>query len=170
MSAFPHLFGAKCTHKITMVIASLTRVFSIKSDAEMAYTISFSSFHRNKVYLGSEVLTAVVMKSSIFWDIMPCRLPPAFTLVSCSAYSTLNMEAICSSETSVDFEIHGVIIEYSTLRGLLHSPKQKFTHKFPKRLEAVTASCFCFTTSVTTLGLKELNFLCGRVPCSIFYL
>jgi hypothetical protein len=31
-------------------------------------------------YLGSEVLTAVVMKSTIF-----C-LPPAFTLVSCSAY------------------------------------------------------------------------------------
>jgi hypothetical protein len=29
----------------------------------------------------------------------------AFTLVSCSAYySTLNMEAICSSETSVDFQ------------------------------------------------------------------
>jgi hypothetical protein len=32
-------------------------------------------------------------------------LPPAFTLVSCSAYSsTLKMEAICSSETSVDIQ------------------------------------------------------------------
>jgi hypothetical protein len=32
-------------------------------------------------------------------------LPPAFTLVSCSAYSsTLKMEVICSSETSVDFQ------------------------------------------------------------------
>jgi hypothetical protein len=31
--------------------------------------------------------------------------PPAFTLVSCSTYSsTLKMEAICSSETSVNFE------------------------------------------------------------------
>jgi hypothetical protein len=30
----------------------------------------------------------------------------AFTLVSCSAYpSTLKMEAICSSETSVDFQL-----------------------------------------------------------------
>jgi hypothetical protein len=30
---------------------------------------------------------------------------PAFTLVSCSAYfSTLNMKAACSSETSVDFK------------------------------------------------------------------
>jgi hypothetical protein len=32
-------------------------------------------------------------------------LSPAFTLVSCSAYSsTLKMETICSSETSVDFQ------------------------------------------------------------------
>jgi hypothetical protein len=62
-----------------------------------------------------EVLTAVVMKSSIFLDIMPCSplkvgrrfggSPPAFTLLSCSVYSsTLKMEAICSSETSVDFQ------------------------------------------------------------------
>jgi hypothetical protein len=34
-----------------------------------------------------------------------CCLPPAFTLVSCSAYSsTLKMEAIYSPETSVDFQ------------------------------------------------------------------
>jgi hypothetical protein len=33
------------------------------------------------------------------------HLPPAFTLVCCSPYSsTLNMEAICSSETSVEFQ------------------------------------------------------------------
>jgi hypothetical protein len=31
-------------------------------------------------------------------------LPPASTLVSCSAYSTLKIEAICSSGTSVDFQ------------------------------------------------------------------
>jgi hypothetical protein len=31
--------------------------------------------------------------------------PPAYMLVSCSAYFfTLNMEVICSSETSVDFQ------------------------------------------------------------------
>jgi hypothetical protein len=84
---------------------------------------------RYKKSVGFEVLTAVVMKSSIFWDIMPCSpleisrrfggiyrlhlqgriinrarnqresrwhsLPPAFTLVSCSAYS---------SEMPVDFQ------------------------------------------------------------------
>jgi hypothetical protein len=35
----------------------------------------------------------------------PECLPPAFTLLSCSVYSsTLKMVAICSSETSVDFQ------------------------------------------------------------------
>jgi hypothetical protein len=69
-------------------------------------------------------------KSTIFWDITPCNslkvnrrfggtycfylhaeepassagFPPAFTLVSCSAYSTLKMEATRSSETSVNFQ------------------------------------------------------------------
>jgi hypothetical protein len=40
-----------------------------------------------------------------------CRcLPPAFTEVFCSAYfSDLKMEATCSSETSVDSGLHGVI-------------------------------------------------------------
>jgi hypothetical protein len=80
-----------------------------------------------------EVFTAVVTKSIIFWDITPCSplsvnrrfggtnrlhlqgvkisvkvelcLPPAFTLVSCSAYfSTPKMGAPCSSEMSVDFQ------------------------------------------------------------------
>jgi hypothetical protein len=63
-----------------------------------------------------------VMDNSIFWDITLCipskvnrrfggtcrkafYLPHAFTLVSCSAYSsTLKMEATCSSEMSVSFQ------------------------------------------------------------------
>jgi hypothetical protein len=90
------------------------------------------------------------MKSTVFWDIMPCSplkvkrrfggtnclhlqgqrirrarnqselsLPPAFTLVSCSAYSsTLKIEAICSSQTSVYFQqmTRRYIPEYSTLQ------------------------------------------------------
>jgi hypothetical protein len=85
-------------------------------------------------HVGFEVLTAVVTKSSLFWDITPCSplkdnrrfggtcllhlqgwrisqarnhvcLPPAFTLVSCLAYSsTLKIEETWSSETSVDFQ------------------------------------------------------------------
>jgi hypothetical protein len=41
--------------------------------------------------VGFEVLTAVVMKSSIFWDITPCSLLKASLAYS----STLTMEAIC---------------------------------------------------------------------------
>jgi hypothetical protein len=44
----------------------------------------------------------------MFWrNILPpsSGLPPAFTLVSCSAYFfTLKMRAICSSEKLVDFQ------------------------------------------------------------------
>jgi hypothetical protein len=70
-------------------------------------------------HVGFEVLTAVVLNSIICWDITPCSpskgnrrlggtelwLQPAFTLVSCPAYSsTLKVEAICSSETSVEYQ------------------------------------------------------------------
>jgi hypothetical protein len=62
---------------------------------------------------GSEVLTAVAMKSTIFWDITPSSplkvnrslLATFFHAGSFSAYSsTLKMEAICSSRTSVNFQ------------------------------------------------------------------
>jgi hypothetical protein len=58
--------------------------------------------------------------SSIFWDITPCSLlkinrrfafmfnlclPPAFTSVSCLAYSSvLKMEVTCSFEITADFQ------------------------------------------------------------------
>jgi hypothetical protein len=62
----------------------------------------------------------VIMKSSVVWDITPCSplkadgkqcLPSALTLVSCSAYfSSLKMEAICSSKRRLTFNgLHGVI-------------------------------------------------------------
>jgi hypothetical protein len=44
---------------------------------------------RKVTYVGFEVLIAVVMKSTIVWDIMPCSplsVNRCFTLVSCSAY------------------------------------------------------------------------------------
>jgi hypothetical protein len=59
------------------------------------------------------MVTVVEMKWSVFWDITSCSLlkvnpelclPSAFTLLSCSAYSTLRMEEIYSSETSLDFQ------------------------------------------------------------------
>jgi hypothetical protein len=98
--------------------------------------------------VGFEVLTAVVIKSTIFWDITPCSplgvnrrfggtsrlhlqhrrtsrararfcFPPAFAMVSCSAYSsTLKMEAIISSETLVDTQ--RTTRRYITEDGTLH--------------------------------------------------
>jgi hypothetical protein len=45
------------------------------------------------------------MKTSFLWDITPKVNRPAFTLISCMAYSsTLKMEAEYSSEKSVDFQ------------------------------------------------------------------
>jgi hypothetical protein len=71
--------------------------------------------------IGVEVLTAVIMKSSIFWDIIPHSLlkvnqhvretfypcfAACFMLVSCLAYSsTLEMEATCSYEMLIDFQL-----------------------------------------------------------------
>jgi hypothetical protein len=52
--------------------------------------------------VGFEFLTAVVMKSFIFWELC---LPPAFMLLFWLAYAvTLMMEVTCSSEISVDFQ------------------------------------------------------------------
>jgi hypothetical protein len=56
---------------------------------ELRSTLPFPScFLYNAKFLASRLLS----------------LPLAFTLVSCSAYSTLKMEVICSSKTSVEFQ------------------------------------------------------------------
>jgi hypothetical protein len=59
------------------------------------------------VLLGFEVFTAVILKSIIFWDMTPCN-PLSFKTYVCLLVfaelisSTLKMEAICSSETSIE--------------------------------------------------------------------
>jgi hypothetical protein len=72
---------------------------------EIFYIIQFETY--SIICTGLEVLAAVVTRSYIIWDIRQTALlylPPAFKLVSCSASSSiLKMEAICSSETSVEF-------------------------------------------------------------------
>jgi hypothetical protein len=51
--------------------------------------------------VGSAVLTSVVIKRPVSWDITLC----CFMLLSCLALSsTLKMELICSSETSFNFQ------------------------------------------------------------------
>jgi hypothetical protein len=61
-------------------------------------------------YVGFEVLTAMVMKRTIFWGITPCsplsvnrRFGGTYRVKAGQLIlSTLKMEVICSSETSVD--------------------------------------------------------------------
>jgi hypothetical protein len=69
-------------------------------------------FTKSSYWLISRFLTTFIMtfwtQCSYFRDITPCnpltiQLTWLSRLLSCSAYSTLKMEAICSSETSVDF-------------------------------------------------------------------
>jgi hypothetical protein len=133
----------------------LPRAYELMLSRKQAVSRKFVSWSDyNLEHSRSDVRTAVIMNSSVFWDITPCislkvnqrfggtwchYLPgrrisqvrnrresrwkveqsafrnfglhwqlkscllTAFTLMSCSAYSsTLKMEAKCSSETSVD--------------------------------------------------------------------
>jgi hypothetical protein len=82
------------------------------------------------VYVGFEALTPMVAKIPTFWNITPCiplkinrrcgatcpifrvdKRTSAFTFVSCLAYSsTLKIEAICPSDTSLTLnELNGRI-------------------------------------------------------------
>jgi hypothetical protein len=71
----------------------------------------YSSFKVNRrfggpyrLHLQGRRISRARYQSESRWQASLC-LPPAFTLVSCSAYSpTLKMEAICSSEMSVNFQ------------------------------------------------------------------
>jgi hypothetical protein len=56
--------------------------------------------------VGFEVFTALTMKNAVFWDVALCRScdnlqPPAHACSSLADFSTLKMEAMLSSETSV---------------------------------------------------------------------
>jgi hypothetical protein len=103
-----------------------------------------------RVYVRIFILTAMVMKSSVFCDITPCSplnvnrcfggtwrlhiqgqprkkpewlcLPPTFMLVSCLDYSsTPKWGATCSSETSLDFQrLHSVISQKIDLFMLVY--------------------------------------------------
>jgi hypothetical protein len=65
----------------------------------------------NYVYVGFEVLTAVAMKSSVFWDIMQCSSETSRRL---EGEYRLKMEAIYCSETS-DSQLHGVTTQKTVL-------------------------------------------------------
>jgi hypothetical protein len=57
-----------------------------------------------------------------FYQKQKCKslsFPSAFTLVSCSAFSNLKMEAVCSSEMSVDFQ--RITWRYISKESTLHN-------------------------------------------------
>jgi hypothetical protein len=78
-----------------------------------------------------EILTEVVMKSLIFWDITPCslvKLTAVFKHVSglaCS--STPKMEGTCSLETLADFQTNApyYISEARTLHPKISIKKEE---------------------------------------------
>jgi hypothetical protein len=67
-------------------------------------------------------------------------LPPAFKQVSCSASSTLKMEATCPSETSVDFQLNArpyipadeTLHSYAPTRRLIYSASHELSILFIK--------------------------------------
>jgi hypothetical protein len=72
-----------------------------------------SQIHPNiGTYVGVVVITTVVLKSSVFWDITPCsplKVNRCFGgacrwFFAWLILSTLKMEATCSSETSVELQ------------------------------------------------------------------
>jgi hypothetical protein len=104
----------------------------------MTYLRGLENWRRNIVMTcnWAERFNFLYIKSAIFWDITPCSLLKVYRRfgetyrwaryqrdsrwqaeVSCSAYSTLKMEAVCFSETSVAFHLttRCYIPEYRTL-------------------------------------------------------
>jgi hypothetical protein len=103
----------------------------------------FPQLHNYKIiHVGFEIITAVVMKCSVFRDIRPrsplkvkgrlhledrsidrAQLATCVVLVHWLAYSsTMKMEAIYSSETLVDFQrtTRRYILEAGTLQKMVH--------------------------------------------------
>jgi hypothetical protein len=125
----------------------IRRIKTEESMTKTCSSATLSNFHTRSPR--NEPETMAWLKNSMFWDITPCsplkvnrrfvltcRLHlhgrrisqtenqlcwlPAFALLSCSAYSlTLEMEATCSSKTSVEFQ--RTTRRYTPEDGTLHN-------------------------------------------------
>jgi hypothetical protein len=101
----PSLFGA-----ILNSCSCLLLVYSMVGWEPSRLILSYGDPMGAKVHFYIPLPFPVPTKTSG----QPISLAPGSVLVSCSAYLTLKMEVICSSETSVDFHLifnglHGVI-------------------------------------------------------------
>jgi hypothetical protein len=133
-------------------------------------------------------LTAVVMKSTIFWDTTLCSplkvsrrfggsyhlhflgrrisrarnqglcLPPAFTLVSCAAYSsTQKMEAICSPNRRLTFNgLHGAISKKIVLFNIKLSSKIRLIESSPLGSHVTGCEFWVFFLLYIVLHLSDL--------------
>jgi hypothetical protein len=106
------------------------------------------------------------MKSSILWDIKLCSmlkdnrlcLPPAFTLVSCSAYSsTLKMEAFLRN-------VMWLSTDYTVLypRRTLHNHAARTSKPTREYItSAATGKCLSSSSQATGCTLSFYRFLLG---------
>jgi hypothetical protein len=109
------------------------------------------------------------------------NLPPAFTLVSSSAYSSvLKIKAICSSETSVDFQRNTrcYFPEDGTLQGWCYFNVQNETHytKFLVVIPILTSQCILHCTSaylqealITVSTTWRFGEICQTLNFGIIY-
>jgi hypothetical protein len=87
---------------------------------------SATKTRNNRRIVGFEVFTAVTMKNAAFWGVAPCRcgrLNRCFGGSSLVDFSTLKMEAIRSSETSVQSTTS--TRRHTPEGGILHSHRRE---------------------------------------------
>jgi hypothetical protein len=141
-----------------------------------------------------EVLTAVVLKSSFFWDITSCSplkvnrhfggtchlhlqgqrishaelcLPAAFALIYCLTYSsTLQVKETCSTEMSDD--VHGVIsrkTDLSTVNLCMHAHHTRHFHAdYDKWCNRGSREGASNPHSARWLKRQHFSLLFGRQP------
>jgi hypothetical protein len=89
----------------------------IKPDMFQQYVAIFRGVQLEQAtlnYVGFEVLTAVVMKSMIFWDITPCRwrryVPPKSRLTFNGLHGVISQKMVFFSFTLVLHELLNILI------------------------------------------------------------
>jgi hypothetical protein len=140
------------------------------------YCMGGGMWGEKRTFVGFEVVTPVVINSSIFWDITPhsplrvnrhfrgtCRLhrlATCFSLVSCLAYSsTTKMEATCPSEMSANFQdiTWHYVPEDRTLQGTFGLPVQPLLH-----------ICYCYTLTEWGNLQSLVVYLWDFTLCDLF--
>jgi hypothetical protein len=96
--------------------------------------------------MGTEVLTALDMKSCIFWDITPCSALKANRHFGEKCRLILKMEVTCSCETSIEFRwiIRRYIQEERTFEVMLTFDLRNLLFLQSSQLWILDFVCFQF--------------------------